>query len=105
VASGLYALNRWIVAPHIPHPFLSGHFNDLLLIPAALPWVLWLQKKLEWRGGGFPTWLEITGHWLVWSLASELLAPGIFPQTTADWKDVAAYAAGGLLSGILWNWK
>lgn len=35
-----YALNRCLLKPLLPSPFLHGHFNDLLLIPAALPVVL-----------------------------------------------------------------
>jgi hypothetical protein len=33
----LYAVNRWVVSPHAHSAFLRGHFNDLLLIPCALP--------------------------------------------------------------------
>ncbi len=99
-----YALNRWVVSPRLDWPFLSGSFADLLLIPAALPPVLWVQRRLGLRAHGrFPTALEIVGHWLVWSTICEGLGPLFFPRAVADWKDVAAYAVGGLLSWIVWN--
>ncbi len=46
---GLYALNRWVLNPALEVPFLARHFNDLLLIPAALPPELRIQRKLKWR--------------------------------------------------------
>ncbi len=36
IAVAGYVLNRWLLKPLVPSPFLHGHFNDLLLIPAAL---------------------------------------------------------------------
>ena len=42
-----YAGNRWLIKPVIAWPFLQGHFNDLWLIPCALPPVLWLAPAPE----------------------------------------------------------
>lgn len=101
-----YALNRWLVAPHSDLPFLHGNFNDLLLIAAALPPVLWLQRKLGWRTHDLPpTPLEILGHWLIWSIVCEGLGPLLIRGSVGDWMDVAAYAAGALAAGIWWNRK
>lgn len=99
-----YALNRWVVAPASGSPFLQGTFNDLLLIPAALPPVLWLQRRLGWRNhDGVPTAGEIAGHWLGWSLVCEVLGPLLFPWAAADWRDVVAYGIGALAAGLWWH--
>ena len=103
-ACGLYAINRWIVAPRVAISFLHQHFNDLLLIPAALPPILWVQRRLGLRRhDGFPDWREIALHTAVWSFAAEALAPRIFPHATGDVRDVLAYATGALAAGVWWR--
>ena len=99
----LYAANRWLLLPRLGGAFLHGQFNDLLLIPAALPLVLWLQRRLGFRDHDRPPlWPEIATHLLVWSLLFELVGPRVLP-VTGDVLDLLAYAAGGLASGIWWN--
>ena len=57
VACALYVLNRFWLRSDVGGPFLAGYFNDLLLIPAALPGVLWLQRRLGVRPtDGWPQW-------------------------------------------------
>ncbi|MEI7774736.1 MAG: hypothetical protein WCK17_08155 [Verrucomicrobiota bacterium] len=43
----LYALNRWWWKPRFgdAFPFLHDHFNDCLLIPVALPPLLWIFPR------------------------------------------------------------
>jgi hypothetical protein len=54
-----YALNRWLLKPRLSSPFLHDHFNDLLLIPAALPVVLWVQRVMGLRKHDLaPSWTE-----------------------------------------------
>ena len=104
VASVAYALNRWMLKPLLAIPFLRGHFNDLLLIPAALPLVLWLQRKFNLRhDDSAPEWREIGLHVLVWSLICEVIGPMLLHRGTADVWDVVAYVAGGIAAGIWWN--
>lgn len=99
-----YAANRWLVPAAWKGPFLTGHFSDLLLIPAALPGVLWLQRRLGWRTADAPPgWPEIGLHLAAWSVAAELLAPHLFARATGDWWDVAAYAGGAAIAGLWWN--
>lgn len=106
VACGLYAINRWVVTPRLTTPFLHQHFNDLLLIPAALPPVLWAQRRLGLRRhDALPDWLEVALHTAVWSIAAEALAPRLFPHATGDLRDVAAYAAGAVAAGAWWHWQ
>jgi hypothetical protein len=100
---GLYAVNRWLVKPHVHSPFLHGHFNDLLLIPCALPPVLWLQRHLSLREHDTaPTPGEIAFHLAVWSVLFEVIGPRIM-QVTGDPLDVLAYVAGGLVAGAWWH--
>jgi hypothetical protein len=100
----LYAANRWLIEPICSWPFLHEHFDDLLLIPAALPLVLGIQRWTRLRNHDLPpTALEIFGHLLIWSTVCEGLGPLIFPWAVGDVLDVAAYALGALAAGIWWN--
>jgi len=103
-ASSLYALNRWILKPHLHSAFLHNHFNDLLLIPCALPPLLLMQRRLKLRTHDrFPELAEIALYLAVWSILFEVLGPRIIPWTVADPWDVVAYAVGGLLAAIWWH--
>ena len=102
LATAAYALNRWWLKPRLGAGFFHDHFNDLLLIPAGLPWVLWVHARCGWRPGDPPpTAREVGAHLAAWSLVCECLAPRWLPHGTADWCDVAAYAAG---AGLAWWW-
>ena len=99
-----YGLNRWLIKPLVPLPFLHGQFNDLLLIPAALPVVLWVQRRTGLRTeDGFPSWSEIVLHLVVWSVICEFIGPVWLHRGTSDLWDVAAYTLGGVAAGIWWN--
>jgi hypothetical protein len=39
----------------------------------------------------------------VWSVAAEVVAPHFFAPATGDVWDVAAYAGGALVSGLIWQ--
>jgi hypothetical protein len=106
LACGGYAFNRWLLRPlgWGTSPFMRGHFNDLLLIPAALPLLLWVQRRLGMRATDTPpTWREIALHFAVWSIAAEAIAPLFIHRATGDWLDVAAYAIGAVASGCVWQ--
>lgn len=106
LACGGYALNRWLLRPlgWAAGPFMRGHFNDVLLIPAALPLVLWLQRRLSLRTTDAPpSWREVGLHFVVWSIAAEAIAPLIWRHATGDWLDVASYAAGAVVAGCWWQ--
>jgi hypothetical protein len=99
-----YAVNRWVVKPLVTSAFLRGHFNDLLLIPAALPVILWVQRRTGLRSDdGMPSWSEIALHLVVWSVICEFIGPIWLHRGTADLWDVAAYFVGGLAAGFWWN--
>ena len=99
-----YAINRWLIKPHISPGFLMFHFNDVWLIPCALPPVLWLHRKLGLRShDDMPHWSEISGHLLFWSLLFEWIGPMFVPHAQGDLMDVAAYAFGALIAGLWWH--
>lgn len=103
-ACACYAVNRWLLPLTLKGTFLRNYFADTLLIPAALPLMLWLQHRLGIRP--YPTrpgWAEISLHLVVWSIAAELVAPHLFTHATGDPWDVAAYAAGAIVSGLVWQ--
>ncbi len=99
-----YTLNRWLLKPLMPSPFLHDHFNDLLLIPAALPALLWAQRLVGLRGHDLaPSWGEMGMHLAVWSVICEFIGPFWLRHGTADVWDVAAYAVGGVVACLWWH--
>jgi len=99
-----YFLNRWFFKASLDSEFLPGMFNDLLLIPSALPWVLWIQGLLGWRvSKAYPSPGEIAGHLVVWSVIAEGLMPMASHRFTADPMDVMAYSMGALAAFGLWR--
>jgi hypothetical protein len=99
-----YAFNRWVLKPHTTSHFLHGYFNDLWLIPCALPPILWLHRRLGLRGDdGFPRVSEIALHLVFWSVLFEYIGPKIMPHTVGDPFDVLAYAVGAVVAGLWWH--
>jgi hypothetical protein len=104
VACALYVFNRVWWRGHFDSVFFTGYFNDLLLIPAALPFVLWLQRRLGVRvGDAPPRWREIGFHLAVWSVTAEAIMPHFTSRATGDWYDVLAYAGGAIIAGCWWQ--
>lgn len=104
VAVAGYALNGWLLKPLLPWPFLHTHLNDLLLIPAALPLILWVQRILQLRNHDLaPSWTEMAAHIAIWSLICEFIGPVWLKHGTADFWDVVAYAVGGAAACLWWN--
>lgn len=104
LCSSLYALNRWVIKPRVHSPFMHNHFNDVLLIPCALPPLLLLQRWLKLRSHDqVPTCSEIGLNLLVWSVLFEWLGPHIIRTAIGDPWDVLAYCAGGVMAGLWWH--
>lgn len=104
LSSALYALNRWCIEPHVRSHFMHFHFNDVLLIPCALPPLLLVQRWLRLRPHDeLPTAGEILLYLVVWSVFFEVLGPHIMRRATGDPWDVVAYAAGAVLAGLWWH--
>jgi len=99
-----YAMNRWLVKPHVHSGFLHSHFNDCWLIPCALPLVLWIHRRLGLRSHDDPPrFSEISFHLVFWSILFEWIGPKWVPHTTGDLLDVIAYAAGAFLAMLWWQ--
>lgn len=105
-AIALYALNRSLGEVWTHSSFLHSHFNDLLTVPAALPFVLWAQRLMGWRlHDGAPRPSEVLLHAAVWSVICEGVGPFLLHHGTADWMDVAAYFVGGGAALLVWNFR
>ena len=103
-ACTLYAVNRWLLKPRVHVAFLHDHFNDVLLIPCALPPLLLIQRWMKLRlDDQPPTPGEIALYLVVWSILFELIGPHIMPWTVGDAWDVVAYVSGGAVAGLWWN--
>lgn len=104
LSCGLYAACRWLIRPHTAAVFWHSYSTDYLLIPAALPLLLWVYRRLGLRAHDrFPAWRETGLYFLIWAVAAEGVAPLLFKSATGDWWDVAAYAAGAVLAGGWWS--
>jgi hypothetical protein len=105
-AVAAYLTNRFLVKPSLPptEVFFRGYFDDLLLIPAALPVVLAPLQVIGVRRQDIPpTAGEIVTVLIVWSLAFEVAGPFVFSRTTGDPYDIVAYASGALIAYFVWN--
>jgi hypothetical protein len=104
VCCSLYGLNRWMIKPHTHNVFLRFHFDDLLLMPCALPVLLWLQRGLRLRDSDVPpTWNELALYTVFWSILFEVIGPHLFRRSTGDPWDVVVYVLGGIGAGLWWN--
>jgi len=99
-----YAINRWLIKPHVHVGLFHSYFNDFWLIPCALPPVLWLHRRLGLRAHDTtPQFSEIAAHLAFWSLLFEWIGPRLMPHTTGDIGDVVAYGLGAAGAGLWWS--
>ncbi len=106
LAGAAYSVNRWLLPVALQAAWWRGHFADVLLIPAGLPWWLWLERRVGWRRDDrAPRWREITFILVIWTVAAELLAPRLFAHCTSDVWDAVAYAGGAVVAGLTWQWS
>jgi hypothetical protein len=114
ISLAAYALNRLLVRPRLAGcfhshlrwawPFLHSHFDDLLLMPAALPVVLWLQRLPGLRRHDLPpTWSEMFFHLAIWSVMCKVVGPLYLHIGVADPWDVLYFAVGGCAACLWWN--
>ncbi|HSJ02190.1 MAG: hypothetical protein ACAI34_09550 [Verrucomicrobium sp.] len=100
----LYAVNRWLIKPHVSLEFIQYHFNDLWVIPCALPWVLWLHRQLGLRPTDAPPQPgEIVFHLVMWSVICEVVGPRFVTSAGSDYRDILAYSAGAFAAGVWWQ--
>ena len=99
-----YALNELLLKPASSAPFLHRYFSDLLLIPCALPPLLWVHRGVGIRTGDQPPLAsEVALHLALWSVLIEWIGPNLVPRAVGDPLDVVAYAIGGGLSLAWWH--
>jgi hypothetical protein len=99
-----YALNRFLIEPRTSSRFLHSYFNDLWLVPCALPPVLWLHRKLGLRKhDNAPGILEIGLHLIFWSALFEWLGPRFVAHATADAMDTVIYTIGAIGAAFWWR--
>jgi len=102
----VYVINRWLIKPYVHTGFFHSYFNDLWLIPCALPPILWLHRRLGLRlHDDVPLFFEITTHLVFWSVLFEWIGPKLLSHPTGDWIDVLAYVAGAIGAGFYWHRK
>ena len=107
-AWGAYCLNRFVLAPHFGEalPFLREHFNDSLLIPAALPLLYWARFRVGLRErNALPLWRDVLLWCAIWSLMFEWVGPRFLRRSVGDWGDVAAYFGGGIIAAAWWHFR
>jgi hypothetical protein len=105
-ACWLYVANRFWGKPMLGDSlhFFRNHLDDCLLIPAALPPLLCVFRKLGLRQDDSPpSFREVTEWTLLWSVVFEWAFPRFLHKGVADWRDVLAYATGALVSWLLWR--
>ncbi len=103
LSCALYALNRWLIKPHTHIAFFHNWFNDILLIPCALPPLLLAHRWLKLRNHDRPpTAGEVVSHVIGWSILFEVIGPKIMPTTGDPW-DAVAYACGGAAAYLGWQ--
>lgn len=99
-----YALNRWVLKPHLSSALLHNWFNDALLIPCALPPLLLAHRWLGLRKHDAPpTALEVAAHVIGWSALFEWAGPHLMRGAIGDPWDVVAYAVGGVAALMWWS--
>ena len=98
-----YAINRCLLSANLPIEFLRAHFNDIWLVPCALPLVLWVHDRMGWRASGPPRGTEVAAHLVGWSILFEWLGPAHVPWATGDPEDVLWYAIGAAAAWAWWQ--
>lgn len=101
----LYKQNSPLVAGLARPPVvLRAHLADALALPLLLTLALWLLRRFYFRQPTFVLPISwVFSSWLVFSVWFEWLLPRFNVRATADWRDVLAYALGGLVFGVWMN--
>ncbi len=85
---------------------MRSYFNDILMIPCALPLVLWVHAQLGWRSPeSVPSGREVLGHLVLWSIIAEFVGPRLMAHPFADLRDIAAYSLGASMAFLWWQYS
>jgi hypothetical protein len=105
VAIVAYAANRWGMKPRWPgNVFLQNYFNDLWMMPCAVPAWCWGCEALKIRAPfQRARSREIVALLVLWSVLFEVMGPRFLHHGVADVRDVIAYATGAFLTAAVMN--
>jgi hypothetical protein len=108
LSSVAYAINKTLLVftkgSNWASAFLASYFNDLLLVPVAIPIILFFSKTLAFRPRSLsPSLPEVAIPVLIWSIAFEVVGPYVFRRGVSDPFDVIAYCFGGFASWLFWQ--
>ncbi len=99
-----YAVHRWWQWASPSPGWMSNHWNDIWMLPCAVPLVTRMYAALNLRASTAPPSLsEIVWLGLLWSVMAECLAPLWFTRSTGDPLDVLAYGLGGFMLWLRWH--
>lgn len=86
--------------------WMDHYWNDLWMLPCALPMILSLYVVLGLREPtACPTWAEILWHGVLWGLMAEFVGPLLFKHSVGDPWDLLAYAVGGVVFFCRWHFS
>ena len=104
VSLACYALHRCWQGFHTGSGWFDHYWNDLWMLPCALPLVLFLYQILGLRlCGAVPSGSEIFWHGMLLSLMAEVAGPLLFEHAVGDPWDILAYAMGGGMLYCRWH--
>jgi hypothetical protein len=109
VCVAVYLVNRFVLKKVSDGGFVHNHLNDLICIPMLVPVMLYAERKTGLRNhDAIPRWYEILFPLLIWSIAFEIILPGMSqsgPPIVADHRDVLYYVIGGLGAVVIWQYS
>jgi hypothetical protein len=99
----LFLTNRVLEARAWSAGPLRSWLDDVLVLPLALGFALWLQR----RRGRPPGWTlpgaQVVLAVVLYAVVFEIVLPAFTERATADPWDAPAFAAGGVLFHVLLN--
>ncbi|MCG2760075.1 MAG: hypothetical protein L6407_02530 [Candidatus Delongbacteria bacterium] len=88
------------------YSFWNFYLGDFVLIPVALPILLYISRLFGLRKNDSPPQLvEIITPLIVWSIIFEIAGPHFVSAATADYFDILAYFCGAVVSWFFWNYR
>ena len=99
-----YGLHRCWQTVFPDSGWMDRYWNDLWMLPCALPLILSLYSALGLREPATPpSGTEIFWHGVLWGLMAEFMGPLYFKHAVGDLWDLVAYAVGGIVLFYRWH--
>ncbi len=104
IAITCYALHKCWQAVYPDSGWMDHYWNDLWMLPCALPLILSVYGLLGLRELAIrPSGAEILWHGVLWGLMAEFVGPLCFKHAVGDPWDLVAYAVGGFVLFYRWH--